>query len=121
MTPASGAHSQPLCPGRCALMALEWLLVRLCAWGLTSVAHRPQVPEIVSMLRTKLQETREEYVLQAAQHSVYLLASQHCAAVVSSLLGSPLPFDRYVHLPACCGGSKPRISPDTGLEGPACR
>uniref|UniRef100_A0A452V533 Maestro heat like repeat family member 1 n=1 Tax=Ursus maritimus TaxID=29073 RepID=A0A452V533_URSMA len=80
-----------------------------------------KVPEIVSVLRTKLQETREEYVLQAAQHSVYLLASQHCAAVVSSLLGSPLPFDRYVHLPACCGGSKPRISPDTGLEGPACR
>uniref|UniRef100_A0A452V4Z4 Maestro heat like repeat family member 1 n=1 Tax=Ursus maritimus TaxID=29073 RepID=A0A452V4Z4_URSMA len=59
-----------------------------------------KVPEIVSVLRTKLQETREEYVLQAAQHSVYLLASQHCAAVVSSLLGSPLPFDRYVHLPA---------------------
>uniref|UniRef100_A0A452V4Z8 Maestro heat like repeat family member 1 n=1 Tax=Ursus maritimus TaxID=29073 RepID=A0A452V4Z8_URSMA len=55
-----------------------------------------KVPEIVSVLRTKLQETREEYVLQAAQHSVYLLASQHCAAVVSSLLGSPLPFDSAV-------------------------
>lgn len=47
------------------------------------------------MLRSKLQETQEEHVLPAAQHSVYLLASQHCAAVVSSLLGSPLPFDRY--------------------------
>ncbi|XP_021544524.1 maestro heat-like repeat-containing protein family member 1 isoform X3 [Neomonachus schauinslandi] len=54
-----------------------------------------KVPEIVSVLRSKLQEAREEYVLQAAQHSVYLLASQHCAAVVSSLLGSPLPFDSH--------------------------
>ncbi|XP_029779511.1 maestro heat-like repeat-containing protein family member 1 isoform X3 [Suricata suricatta] len=54
-----------------------------------------KVPEIVSVLRSKLQETREEHILQAAQHSVYLLASQHCAAVVSSLLGSPLPFDSH--------------------------
>ncbi|KAK2507399.1 hypothetical protein MC885_010692, partial [Smutsia gigantea] len=52
-----------------------------------------KVPEIVSVLRSKLQETREEHVLQAARHSVYLLASQHRAALVSSLLGSPLPFD----------------------------
>lgn len=63
--------------------------------GLTAVAICLQVPEIVSVLRSKLQETREEYILQAAQHSVYLLASQHRTAVVSSLLGSPLPFDRY--------------------------
>ncbi|XP_077928001.1 maestro heat-like repeat-containing protein family member 1 isoform X6 [Halichoerus grypus] len=54
-----------------------------------------KVPEIVSVLRSKLQETREEYVLQAARDSVYLLASQHCAAVVASLLGSPLPFDSH--------------------------
>nr|XP_044636807.1 maestro heat-like repeat-containing protein family member 1 [Equus asinus] len=54
-----------------------------------------KVPEIVSVLRSKLQETREEYILQAAQHSVYLLASQHRTAVVSSLLGSPLPFDSH--------------------------
>ncbi|XP_048215034.1 maestro heat-like repeat-containing protein family member 1 isoform X2 [Perognathus longimembris pacificus] len=54
-----------------------------------------KVPEIVSVLRSKLQETQEEHVLPAAQHSVYLLASQHCAAVVSSLLGSPLPFDSH--------------------------
>ncbi|XP_047399899.1 maestro heat-like repeat-containing protein family member 1 isoform X2 [Sciurus carolinensis] len=54
-----------------------------------------KVPEIVSVLRSKLQETQEEHVLLAAQHSVYLLASQHCAAVVSSLLGSPLPFDSH--------------------------
>ncbi|XP_062935287.1 maestro heat-like repeat-containing protein family member 1 isoform X2 [Cynocephalus volans] len=54
-----------------------------------------KVPEIVSVLRSKLQETRREHVLPAAQHSVYLLASKHCAAVVSSLLGSPLPFDSH--------------------------
>ncbi|XP_069322860.1 maestro heat-like repeat-containing protein family member 1 isoform X2 [Eulemur rufifrons] len=53
-----------------------------------------KVPEIVSVLRSKLQET-QEHVLPATQHSVYLLASQHCAAVVSSLLGSPLPFDSH--------------------------
>uniref|UniRef100_A0A5F9DCL4 Maestro heat like repeat family member 1 n=1 Tax=Oryctolagus cuniculus TaxID=9986 RepID=A0A5F9DCL4_RABIT len=54
-----------------------------------------EVPEIVSVLRCKLRETQEEHVLPAAQHSVYLLATQHCAAVVSSLLGSPLPFDSH--------------------------
>ncbi|XP_057592671.1 maestro heat-like repeat-containing protein family member 1 isoform X4 [Hippopotamus amphibius kiboko] len=54
-----------------------------------------KVPEIVRLLRSKLQETQEEHVLQAAQHSVFLLAAQHCAAVVSSLLGSPLPFDSH--------------------------
>ncbi|XP_006830837.1 PREDICTED: maestro heat-like repeat-containing protein family member 1 isoform X2 [Chrysochloris asiatica] len=54
-----------------------------------------KVPEIVSVLRSKLQETQEEHVLKAAQHSVCLLASQHRAAVVSSLLGSPLPFDSH--------------------------
>ncbi|XP_004618710.2 maestro heat-like repeat-containing protein family member 1 isoform X1 [Sorex araneus] len=54
-----------------------------------------KVPEIVTVLRAKLQETQEEHVLQAAQHSVYLLASQHHTAVVSSLLGSPLPFDSH--------------------------
>nr|XP_020739727.1 maestro heat-like repeat-containing protein family member 1 isoform X6 [Odocoileus virginianus texanus] len=54
-----------------------------------------KVPEIVSVLRSKLQETREEHVLQAAQHSVFVLATHHHAAVVSSLLGSPLPFDSH--------------------------
>ncbi|XP_036685770.1 maestro heat-like repeat-containing protein family member 1 isoform X12 [Balaenoptera musculus] len=54
-----------------------------------------KVPEIVSVLRSKLQETRGEHVLQAAQHSVYVLAARHHAAVVSSLLGSPLPFDSH--------------------------
>ncbi|XP_045880235.1 maestro heat-like repeat-containing protein family member 1 isoform X4 [Meles meles] len=54
-----------------------------------------KVPELVSVLRSKLRDTREEDILQAAQHSMYLLASQHCAAVVASLLGSPLPFDSH--------------------------
>ncbi|XP_061028007.1 maestro heat-like repeat-containing protein family member 1 isoform X3 [Eubalaena glacialis] len=54
-----------------------------------------KVPEIVSVLRSKLQETHGEHVLQAAQHSVYVLAARHHAAVVSSLLGSPLPFDSH--------------------------
>ncbi|XP_059021442.1 maestro heat-like repeat-containing protein family member 1 isoform X3 [Mustela lutreola] len=54
-----------------------------------------KVPELVTVLRSKLRDTREEAILQAAQHSVYLLASQHCAAVVASLLGSPLPFDSH--------------------------
>ncbi|GAB5584328.1 maestro heat-like repeat-containing protein family member 1 isoform X1 [Prionailurus iriomotensis] len=69
-----------------------------------------KVPEIVSVLRSKLQETREEHVLQAAQHSVYLLASQHCAAVVSSLLGGPLPFDRA---PVAIPSPPPRAPPLT--------
>ncbi|XP_063583027.1 maestro heat-like repeat-containing protein family member 1 isoform X12 [Pongo abelii] len=54
-----------------------------------------KVPEIVSVLRSKLQEAQGEHVLPAAQHSVYLLATQHCSAVVSSLLGSPLPLDSH--------------------------
>lgn len=94
--PLSGAHGQPLSPGPGALRALEWLGLWGWAQGLTSTAPCPQVPELVSVLRSKLRDTREEDILQAAQHSMYLLASQHCAAVVASLLGSPLPFDRYV-------------------------
>ncbi|XP_037022375.2 maestro heat-like repeat-containing protein family member 1 isoform X2 [Artibeus jamaicensis] len=54
-----------------------------------------KVPEIVSALRCKSQDARDGHVLQAAQHSVRILASQHCPAVVSSLLGSPLPFDSH--------------------------
>ncbi|XP_036904684.1 maestro heat-like repeat-containing protein family member 1 isoform X3 [Sturnira hondurensis] len=54
-----------------------------------------KVPEIVSVLRCKAQDTRDAHVLQATQHSVHILASQHCPAVVSSLLGSPLPFDSH--------------------------
>uniref|UniRef100_A0A2K6AZ09 Maestro heat like repeat family member 1 n=1 Tax=Macaca nemestrina TaxID=9545 RepID=A0A2K6AZ09_MACNE len=57
-----------------------------------------KVPEIVSVLRSKLQEAQGEHVLPAAQHSMYLLATQHCAAVVSTLLGSPLPLDSHTSM-----------------------
>lgn len=80
----------------------------------------PQVPEIVSVLRSKLQETWEEHVRQAAQHSVSLLASQHCEAVVSSLLGSPLPFDRYWGCrPSAINGALAQ-APGLGSVGPSC-
>lgn len=85
------------------------------AQGLTSAAHCLQVPELVTVLRSKLPDTREEAILQAAQHSVYLLASQHCAAVVASLLGSPLPFDRYVAPARLWGG----WGPAAGLQAKA--
>lgn len=46
------------------------------------------------MVHLKLQEVPEETVRKAAQQTVCILASQHKAAVVSSLLGHPLPLDR---------------------------
>ncbi|EHH64490.1 HEAT repeat-containing protein 7A [Macaca fascicularis] len=72
--------------------------------GIIGMSHHAQlvgvlsVPEIVSVLRSKLQEAQGEHVLPAAQHSMYLLATQHCAAVVSSLLGSPLPLDSHTSM-----------------------
>ncbi|XP_026638342.1 maestro heat-like repeat-containing protein family member 1 isoform X3 [Microtus ochrogaster] len=77
--------------------ALENLLTSLLQRNMTpqGLQIMVEVPEIVSVLRAKLRDTQEEHVLPAAQHSVYLLASQHCEAVVSSLLGSPLPFDSH--------------------------
>lgn len=107
--------SQPLSLGPSALRAPEWLGLGVRAQGLTSVAHCLQVPELVTVLRSKLQDTQEEDILQAAQRSVYLLASQHCAAVVASLLGSPLPFDRYV-APARLRGA---WGPTAGLQAKA--
>lgn len=55
----------------------------------------PQVPDIMSIIHSKLQEVDEEHIRKAAQQTVYILASQHKSVVVSSLLGSALPFDRY--------------------------
>ncbi|XP_048338639.1 LOW QUALITY PROTEIN: maestro heat-like repeat-containing protein family member 1 [Sphaerodactylus townsendi] len=52
-----------------------------------------KVPEILEVVHAKLQEVDEEHVRKAAQQTVYILASQHKAAVVSSLLGNPLPLD----------------------------
>ncbi|XP_010628834.1 maestro heat-like repeat-containing protein family member 1 isoform X2 [Fukomys damarensis] len=56
---------------------------------------KEKIPQIVNVLRSKLQEVNEEHILPAAQQSMYFLASQHCTTVVSSLLGSPLPFDSH--------------------------
>ncbi|XP_033011909.1 maestro heat-like repeat-containing protein family member 1 isoform X4 [Lacerta agilis] len=52
-----------------------------------------KVPEILAMVHCKLQEVEEEAVRKAAQQTVHILATQHKAAVVSSLLGNPLPLD----------------------------
>lgn len=49
----------------------------------------------MSIIHSKLQEVDEEHIRKAAQQTVYILASQHKSVVVSSLLGSALPFDRY--------------------------
>uniref|UniRef100_A0A670J0H4 Maestro heat like repeat family member 1 n=1 Tax=Podarcis muralis TaxID=64176 RepID=A0A670J0H4_PODMU len=52
-----------------------------------------KVPEILAVVHSKLQEVEEEAVRKAAQQTVHILATQHKAAVVSSLLGNPLPLD----------------------------
>ncbi|XP_061233849.1 maestro heat-like repeat-containing protein family member 1 [Neopsephotus bourkii] len=54
-----------------------------------------KVPDILSIIHSKLEEVDEEHIRKAAQQTVYILASQHKSLVVSSLLGSPLPFDRH--------------------------
>lgn len=72
--------------------------------GVTT-SSSPQVPDIMSIIHSKLEEVDEEHVRKAAQQTVYILASQHKSVVVSSLLGSSLPFDRSCHL--CRGGPAP--------------
>uniref|UniRef100_A0ABM5GD29 Maestro heat-like repeat-containing protein family member 1 isoform X1 n=1 Tax=Pogona vitticeps TaxID=103695 RepID=A0ABM5GD29_9SAUR len=52
-----------------------------------------KVPEILEMVHAKLQQVDEEPVRKAAQQTVFILASQHKAAVVASLLSYPLPLD----------------------------
>ncbi|XP_039177275.1 maestro heat-like repeat-containing protein family member 1 isoform X3 [Crotalus tigris] len=52
-----------------------------------------KVSELLEMVHLKLQEVPEETIQKAAQQTVCILASQHKAAVVSSLLGHPLPLD----------------------------
>ncbi|XP_053100905.1 maestro heat-like repeat-containing protein family member 1 isoform X2 [Hemicordylus capensis] len=52
-----------------------------------------KVPEILVAVHAQLQEGAEGHVQRAAQQTVYILASQHKAAVVSSLLSHPLPSD----------------------------
>ncbi|KAJ7338263.1 hypothetical protein JRQ81_011005 [Phrynocephalus forsythii] len=52
-----------------------------------------KVPEILEMVHAKLLQVDEEPIRKAVQQTVHILASQHKAAVVSSLLASPLPLD----------------------------
>lgn len=52
-----------------------------------------KVPEIIDRVREQLEASSEEHVKKAAVQTVYILATQHVAAVVSSLLSSPLPYD----------------------------
>ncbi|KAM6454656.1 maestro heat-like repeat-containing protein family member 1 isoform 3-T3 [Liasis olivaceus] len=52
-----------------------------------------KVPELLDLIHAKLQEVQEETVQKATQQTVCILATQHKAAVVSSLLSHPLPLD----------------------------
>ncbi|KFO81813.1 Maestro heat-like repeat-containing protein family member 1, partial [Cuculus canorus] len=54
-----------------------------------------KVPDIMSIIHSKLEEVDEEHLRKAAQQTVYILASQHKSVVVSSLLSSSLPFDSH--------------------------
>ncbi|KAM9235094.1 maestro heat-like repeat-containing protein family member 1 isoform 2-T2 [Leptosomus discolor] len=54
-----------------------------------------KVPDILSIIHGKLEEVDEEHIRKAAQQTVFILASQHKSVVVSSLLGSSLPFDSH--------------------------
>ncbi|XP_063780804.1 maestro heat-like repeat-containing protein family member 1 [Pseudophryne corroboree] len=52
-----------------------------------------KVPEIIERVHEQLQETPEEHIKKAAVQTIYILATQHMAAVVTSLLCSPVPYD----------------------------
>ncbi|XP_015273984.1 PREDICTED: maestro heat-like repeat-containing protein family member 1 [Gekko japonicus] len=68
-----------------------------------------KVPEILGVVHAKLYEVDEEHVQKAAQQTVYILASQHKAAVVSSLLANPLPLD------SCTSTMWRALAPDSAL------
>lgn len=53
------------------------------------------VPEMLEVLHVRLQTISEEQLKIAVGHSLLILASQHLAAVVSTLLSHPLPFDSW--------------------------
>ncbi|XP_069588269.1 maestro heat-like repeat-containing protein family member 1 isoform X3 [Ranitomeya imitator] len=55
-----------------------------------------KVPEIILRVQEQLEETPEEHVRKAAVQTVYILATQHVKAVVSSLLSCPVPYDSEV-------------------------
>ncbi|XP_070604565.1 LOW QUALITY PROTEIN: maestro heat-like repeat-containing protein family member 1 [Erythrolamprus reginae] len=52
-----------------------------------------KVPKLLETIHLKLQEVPEETIRKATQQTVCILASQHKAAVVTSLLGHTLPLD----------------------------
>ncbi|KAM4029121.1 maestro heat-like repeat-containing protein family member 1 isoform 2-T2 [Anomaloglossus baeobatrachus] len=52
-----------------------------------------KVPEIIQRVQEQLEETPEEHVRKAAVQTLYILATQHVKAVVSSLLTSPIPYE----------------------------
>uniref|UniRef100_A0A8C5QGU4 Maestro heat-like repeat-containing protein family member 1 n=1 Tax=Leptobrachium leishanense TaxID=445787 RepID=A0A8C5QGU4_9ANUR len=52
-----------------------------------------KVPEIIVRVHDQLQESQEEHVKKAAIQTVYILATQHVGAVVTSLLSSQVPYD----------------------------
>ncbi|XP_063306959.1 maestro heat-like repeat-containing protein family member 1 [Pelobates fuscus] len=52
-----------------------------------------KVPEIIVRVHDQLQDSQEEHVKKAAIQTVYILATQHVEAVVSSLLSSQVPYD----------------------------
>ncbi|XP_051630430.1 maestro heat-like repeat-containing protein family member 1, partial [Manacus candei] len=54
-----------------------------------------KIPDIITIIHGKLEELDEEHLRKAAQQTVFILAAQHSSLVVSSLLGSPLPFDSH--------------------------
>ncbi|XP_073418491.1 maestro heat-like repeat-containing protein family member 1 isoform X3 [Dendrobates tinctorius] len=55
-----------------------------------------KVPEIILRVQEQLEETPEEHVRKAAVQTLYILATQHVKAVVSSLLSCPVPYDSEV-------------------------
>ncbi|XP_061463180.1 maestro heat-like repeat-containing protein family member 1 isoform X2 [Rhineura floridana] len=52
-----------------------------------------KVPEILEVVHSRLREVTEDSVRKAAQQTVLILATQHKAAVVCSLLSNQLPLD----------------------------
>ncbi|XP_056341016.1 maestro heat-like repeat-containing protein family member 1 [Oenanthe melanoleuca] len=54
-----------------------------------------KVPELLAVIHSKLELQEQEQLRRAAQQSVLILALQHSKVVVSTLLGSSLPFDSH--------------------------
>uniref|UniRef100_A0A8C6V9S0 Maestro heat like repeat family member 1 n=1 Tax=Naja naja TaxID=35670 RepID=A0A8C6V9S0_NAJNA len=70
-----------------------------------------KVPKLLETIHLKLQEVPEESVRKATEQTVCILASQHKAAVVSSLLGHSLPLDSAPGAFSGLGGAMNRDVP----------